>query len=68
MNEIAVFECALDNLNRFEWCGNGTDGTFRGNDLDEGEHQLVIRVVDPQGNSNPIINHTFVVGKYLFVD
>lgn len=62
VNEEAVFECALDDLNKFEWCGNGTQGDFRGKNLDKGKHNLVVRAIDPQGNTNPILNHSFVVG------
>ena len=59
----AVFECALDDLNKFKYCGNGTKGKWQGNDLDKGDHQFVMRVKDPQGNTKNLIDHKFVVGK-----
>ena len=63
VNEEAVFECALDDLNKFRYCGNGTKGKWQGNDLDKGDHQFVMRVKDPQGNTKNLIDHKFVVGK-----
>jgi hypothetical protein len=65
VNEEAIFECALDNLDKFEGCGNGTKSEWRGKDLDKGPHTILIRGKDPQGNTNNLINHTFVVGKYF---
>ena len=65
VNEEAVFECALDDLDKFTWCGNGTTGKFQGDNLKPGDHQIIVRVKDPQGNTNNLIDHTFVVGKYV---
>lgn len=63
VNEEAVFECALDDLENYKWCGNGTKGKWIGKDLPKGDHRIVVRVKDPQGNTNPIIDHKFAVGK-----
>ena len=67
VNEEAVFECALNDLNKFETCGNGTKGEWQGKNLDKDrDHIVVVRAKDPQGNTNTLINHTFVVGKYFY--
>jgi hypothetical protein len=67
VNEEAVFECALNDLDKFEWCGNGTKGEWKGKNLDKGrDHRIVVRVKDPQGNTDNLIDHTFVVGKYFY--
>ena len=50
-------------LNKFKYCGNGTKGKWQGNDLDKGDHQFVMRVKDPPGNTKNLIDHKFVVGK-----
>lgn len=63
VNEEAVFECALDDVVNYKWCGNGTKGEFKGKDLPKGDHRIVVRVKDPQGNTNNLIDHKFVVGK-----
>ena len=63
VNEEAVFECALDDLNKYAFCGNGTKGKFEGENLPNGPHQIVVRVKDRQGNTKTLIDHKFVVGK-----
>ena len=63
VNEEAVFECAIDDLENYKWCGNGTKGKWQGKDLNPGDYEFILRVKDPQGNTNNLIRHKFVVGK-----
>ena len=60
-----MFECALDDLNKFTGCGNGTDGEWRGKNLNNGPHRIVVRATDGQGNTNNLVDHKFVVGRYF---
>lgn len=60
-SEDVTFECSLDD-DDFAWCGNGTTGSWKMNDVGDGRHKFSVRGKDINGNTGTH-THTWVIGN-----
>lgn len=60
-SEEASFECSLDN-GTFENCHDGRRGSWKKDNISDGEHVLAVRGTDLAGNQGKTNIHVWIVG------